>query len=103
MQEKNSQRVRVMDLLDLRTKIQNVLCEFYHLQPGAFPLSERVLTKQGTPCGMLFCLHGPRSVKLTAVSETISNTVLFYDSTGQRRQKLAVDMNQPCEQLALAS
>jgi hypothetical protein len=52
---------------------------------------------------MLFCLHGPRSVKLTAVWETISNTVLFYDSTGQRRQKLAVDMNEPCEQLALAS
>jgi hypothetical protein len=52
-----------MDLLDLRTKIQNVLCEFYHLQPGAFPLSERVLTKQGTPveCYSAYTVHAALS------------------------------------------
>lgn len=33
---------------------------------------------------MFFCLHGPRSLKVTAIWETENNTILFYDSTGQR-------------------
>jgi hypothetical protein len=32
-------------------------------------------------------LHGPRSVRLTAVWETITNSINFYDSTGEKIQK----------------
>ena len=42
----------------------------------------------GKPCGMFFCLHGPRSVKLTAIWETQRNTVLFYGSSGERFHKI---------------
>ena len=90
------------DLQDLRSQIQNALCEFNFLEPGAFPFTERVLTKQGEAFGILFCLHGPRSVKLTAIWETVSNSVLFYDSTGQRQGKVEVDLNHQTDLLALA-
>ncbi|MCU0712780.1 MAG: hypothetical protein MUC43_12025, partial [Pirellula sp.] len=54
------------------------------LLPKAFPLTEKVLRKQGNPCGVFYCLHGPRSVRLTAVFDIATARVLFYDSTGQR-------------------
>ncbi len=47
-------------------------------------MTERILTRSGKPCGIYFSLHGPRSVKLTAIWETEKNTVLFYASTGER-------------------
>jgi hypothetical protein len=45
------------------------------------------LVRNGNPCGIFFCLHGPRSVKLTAIWEIERNTILFYGSDGQRQQK----------------
>jgi hypothetical protein len=95
--------LQAVDLPDLRKQIQKVLCEFNLLEPGAFPFTERVLTKQGEACGIMFCLHGPRSVKLTAIWETVSNSVLFYDSTGQRQGKAEVDLDNQSDLLALAS
>jgi hypothetical protein len=41
----------------------------------------------GKPCGLYFCLHGPRAVTFSAIWETANNTVLFYDSSGERFQK----------------
>jgi hypothetical protein len=51
-------------------------------------MTERLLLRGDKPCGMLFCLHGPRAVKFTAVWETERNTVLFYGSTGERLNKI---------------
>ncbi len=51
-------------------------------------MTERILLRAGEPCGIFFCLHGPRSVKLTAIWETKENTVLFYGSTGERLAKM---------------
>jgi hypothetical protein len=42
---------------------------------------------------MFFCLHGPRSIKLTAVWETDGNTVLFYGSTGERQHKAQLELS----------
>ena len=42
------------------------------------------MTRFNDPCGMYFCVHGPRSVKLTAIWETDNNRVLFYDCAGER-------------------
>ncbi len=39
------------------------------------------------PCGIFFCLHGPRDVRLTAIWETERNTILFYGATGERLHK----------------
>lgn len=76
------------NLTDLRTYVHEILCDLNQLETGAFQMTERILIRCGDPCGLLFCLHGPRSVKLMAVWETDQNTILFYDSSGERAHRL---------------
>jgi len=73
---------------ELRDFVYETFCEHYQLQIGAFHMTEQVLRRGGKPCGIYFCLHGPRAVRFTAIWETESNQVLFYGSTGERFQKL---------------
>lgn len=75
---------RLEDLYAIRRYINETLCKKDRLETNHFPLSERVLVRGGIPCGMLFCLHGPRSLCLTAIWETDHNTILFYGSRGER-------------------
>lgn len=75
---------RLRNLEDLRGFVHNVLCDHNQLEVGAFPMTERILTRGGKPCGIYFCLHGPRAVKFSAIWETERNTVLFYGATGER-------------------
>jgi hypothetical protein len=72
------------DLNQLRSYVEEMICAQNELQVGAFPITQRVLVRGGSPCGMYFCLHGPREVRLTAIWETVRNTVLFYGSAGDR-------------------
>ncbi len=76
--------LQIGNLSALREYVQEQLCDQNELEVGAFQFTERVLEKSGSPCGVFFCLHGPRSVKLIAIWETNSNTILFYGSTGER-------------------
>jgi hypothetical protein len=76
--------LQIGNLSALREYVQEQLCHQNELEVGAFQFTERVLEKSGSPCGVFFCLHGPRSVKLIAIWETNSNTILFYGSTGER-------------------
>ena len=76
--------LQIGSITDLRDFVQAQLCDQNELEVGAFQFTERVLEKGGRPCGVFFCLHGPRSVKLIAIWETSSNTILFYGSTGER-------------------
>jgi hypothetical protein len=78
---------RLHNLESLREYVNKVLCEFDQFEIGAFRMTERILVRGDRPCGIFFCLHGPRSVKVTAVWETESNTILFYSSTGERFQR----------------
>ncbi len=75
---------RVCSLQDLRNYVEQMICKLHQLEPRAFRMTERLLIRQGRPCGMYFCLHGPRSVKFVAIWETDQNTVLVYGSTGER-------------------
>lgn len=75
---------RLRNLEDLRGFVNSVLCDHNQLEVGAFPMTERILTRGGKPCGIYFCLHGPRAVKFSAIWETQRNTVLFYGATGER-------------------
>lgn len=83
---------RINDLNDLRAYVQGRLCEQNELEVDAFVMTERILVRGGRPCGIYFCLHGPRAVKFTAIWETDRNTVLFYSPTGERvdRARLAM-------------
>ena len=78
---------RIETLLELRSYVNEVLCEHDQLEVGAFRFSERILVRSGKPCGIYFCLHGPRAVQFSAIWETDRNTILFYSSTGERFQK----------------
>ena len=75
---------QICDLNDLRDFVHHTLCQQNELEIGIFPLTERILARGGRPCGLFFCLYGPRSVKFTAIWETERNTVLFYGSSGER-------------------
>ena len=80
----SAQPLQIDNLNELRIYIQNTICQQNELQVGAFDITERILVRGRRPCGIFFCLHGPRSVKLTAIWETDRNTILFYSSRGER-------------------
>jgi hypothetical protein len=78
---------RLDDINAIRIYVNETLCEKDQLETNFFPLSERLLVRRGAPCGVYFCLHGPRALCLTAIWETDSNTILFYSSRGERFRK----------------
>ncbi len=79
--------IKIKNIQQLRQFVSHTLCQQNDFEEGIFQITERLLTRGQKACGMFFCLHGPRSVKLTAVWETENNTILFYGSTGERFQK----------------
>ena len=79
--------LRLDDLHAIRRYVNETLCEKDRLEANLFPLTERILVRSGAPCGVYFFLHGPRSLCLTAIWETDSNTILFYGSRGERFRK----------------
>jgi hypothetical protein len=91
---------KIQSLDDLRDYVNETLCEFDQLECGAFLMTERILTRGGKPCGLYFCLHGPRAVRFSAIWETQNNTVLFYNSGGKRFQKTQLA---PAAELELAA
>lgn len=79
---------RIDDLNTLRNYVLRQLCEQNELELNAFQMTERILVRRGQPCGIYFCLHGPRSVKFTAIWEIEHNSLLFYGCSGERLQKM---------------
>ena len=71
----------------LREYVNVTLCEHCQLQIGAFQMTERILRRGGKPCGIYFCLHGPRLLRFSAIWETDRNQILFYDARGERFQR----------------
>ena len=79
--------LQIKNIKQLRQFVSHTLCKQNDFEEGIFQVTERILTRGTQPCGIFFCLHGPRSVKLTAVWETEKNSILFYGSTGERFKK----------------
>ena len=77
-----------IEMNELRRFVFKQLCEENDFELDAYQTTEQILRRKGKPCGMLFCLHGPRSVKLTAVWEMERNTVFFYQATGERSKRI---------------
>src|SRR5687768_10991348 len=91
----DGENMRILDLDDLRKYVHSTICEKNELEIHAFEVTERILVRRGRPCGIFFCLHGPRSVKLTAIWETDRNSILFYGSSGERVLKIQL-RHAPC-------
>jgi len=79
--------LQIHNVDELREYISVTFCDQYQLQIGAFQMTERILRRGGKPCGIYFCLHGPRAVRFSAIWETDHNQILFYGSAGERFQK----------------
>jgi hypothetical protein len=75
---------QICNVEDLRDYIKVTFCEYYQLQSGAFQMTEQVLIRAGKPCGIYFCLSGPRSIRFSAIWETDCNQILFYGPQGER-------------------
>ncbi len=84
VQMEKSREQQIRDWVDHTLSLEN------DLVPGAFPLTEQIINKQGNLCGKLYCLHGPRSVRLVAVHDYASDRVLTYDSQGVRTGDFSV-------------
>lgn len=78
---------QINSLEDLREYVSVTLCNYYQLQTAAFHLTERILLRGGRPCGIYFCLQGPRATRFSAIWETDRNRILFYGAGGERFQK----------------
>lgn len=68
----------------IRQYVNQKLCELENLEPDHFPLSERTLERAGSPCGVMFVLHGPRQLQVSAVWEIDRNQIWFYNAIGER-------------------
>jgi len=79
--------LRAETFTELRNFVSSTICEYCQLQEGAFPMMERVLIRAGKPCGVYFCIHGPRATKFSAIWELENNQVLFYGCQGERYLK----------------
>ena len=78
---------RLDDLHAIRHYVTETLCEKDRLEKNSFPLYRKSAGARRAPCGVYFCLYGPRSMYLAAIWETDSNTILFYGSRGERFRK----------------
>lgn len=76
-------------LSELKYFVYQTLCRDHELLMNAFPTTETVLRRGKQEfCGMMFCLHGPRAVKFSAIWEKSNNRVLFYGPDGKRYQQV---------------
>ena len=75
---------------EIRNYVTKILGGIELLKSDCCQLSVRLLHRGSQPCGVYFCLHGPRAVRLSAIWETDSNTILFYGTRGERVQRTQI-------------
>jgi len=83
----------------LRRLVYEVLCESNQLKTSCYPMTETPVFRRGNPCGILFCLYGPRLVRLTAIWDFAANEVVFYNAAGERYLAIQVP---DCSEMGLA-
>lgn len=91
---------RKIDFATLCETVEKRLCDLGHLVPFQFPMTQREVVRAGVTVGVYFCVHGPRSVKLTAICDFTKKTVIFYGSDGIRRESMHVPLQDQVAQPA---
>lgn len=74
----------------LRNDVHRKLADLGHLEFGSFPMTERLVVRGEEVCGIYFCLHGPRNVKLTAICDLKRRNVIYYGTDGLRAYESVV-------------
>ena len=80
----------VSSLQQLRNLVMRKLGQCENLLADQFPLTESRLFQGGRECGLQFVLHGPRSVRLTAIWVQDKNDLYLYNARGERFEKMSV-------------
>lgn len=91
---------QIASMAELRRYIHTTLCEKEQLLEEQSLLVDLPLLRGGELCGMQFTLHGPRSVKLSAVYAADKNVVFLYDTRGERYAKVHLRKRFPVRQPA---
>ena len=87
----------IHSLDDLRAFVHKTLCHRENILQDQFGLTETALSRGGRSCGLQFCLHGPRSIRLEAIWVADRNLLYFYDARGIRFLKLQLrKLLSPC-------
>lgn len=74
---------------DLQNYVYETICADNDLLIDAFPKSRRIISRNGGEvCGVMFCVHGPRTVDFTAIWEREENRIFFYGPTGERYRQI---------------
>lgn len=82
----------IKTLEDLQDYVYTTLCDDNDLLVDAFPKSKRAIRRStGELCGLMFCVHGPRTVDFTAIWERRQNRIFFYGPTGERYRQTIVE------------
>lgn len=84
-----------VDFEVLRGFVEQKLCEIGMLEMDQFPMTERKVVQSGRTRGVYFCLHGPRSVKLTAIADLDRSSVILYGSDGARTVEERLPLGSP--------
>jgi hypothetical protein len=79
---------KIRTLEDLKSFVRTTLCEKESLLIDQAVLRQSPLIKQGRVCGYQFSIQGPRQVRLGAVWASDRNDVYFYDTRGNRYDKV---------------
>ena len=81
----------VETLEELRQFVADTLGRLEMLKSDQFELTQQVLYRAQQPCGVLYCLHGPRALRLSAIWDTDQNRILFYGSCGRRMHSTTLE------------
>ena len=77
---------------DLKSFIYSEICKDHGLlAEGAFT-KETVVRRGSEPCGIVFCLYGPRAVQFSAIWEWEGRRALFYNPNGTRYREITLDV-----------
>jgi hypothetical protein len=87
----------VQSLEELRRYIADTLSSFESLKSDQLQLSQQILYRGERPCGIHFCLHGPRMLRLSAIWDLNQNCVLFYGSCGRRMHRTKLTQSSSVE------
>jgi hypothetical protein len=60
----------IATLEELRQFVADTLGRLELLKTDEFELTQPTLYRAQMPCGVLFCLHGPRALRLSAIWDT---------------------------------
>jgi len=87
----------VQSLDELRRYVADTLGGLESLKSDQLQLSQHIFYRGERPCGIRFCLHGPRMLQLSAIWDLDQHRVLFYGSCGRRMHRTKLVIAPPFE------